>query len=302
MADFTSNFWNLYVMGLVAFGLLFCLFALVSNMTRSPQGKTPELHGQVWDETLAEYDNPLPRWWMYLFWITVIFAIAYLFIFPGFGNYKGSGNWTATKQYREEMNQASAKIAPQLAKYASMDIPALSQDKQAMEMGKRMFQSYCAQCHGENAKGSKGFPNLTDDDWLYGGAPETIQTTILDGRQGVMTPFGSVIGEEGVKDVANYVRSLSNLSSDSIRAQRGADVFQQNCVACHGPDAKGNQMIGAPNLTDTIWLYGNREETISETVRGGRTNKMPAFREFLGEDKVHVLAAYVYGLSHQAAK
>ncbi len=302
MSDFTSSFWDYYVMGLVAFGIAFCIFALVTNTTKPLQGDEPELHGHVWDETLAEYNNPLPRWWMGLFWMTILFAVAYLVVFPGFGSNKGVGNWTSTRQYRAEMNAASEKLAPLLAQYKATDLVTLSQNQDAMEMGKRMFQSYCAQCHGESAKGGRGFPNLTDNDWLYGGEPEMVETSILEGRQGVMTPFGPVIGEEGVKDVANYVRSLSGLPADSLRAQRGVDIFQQNCVACHGPEAKGNQLIGAPNLTDKTWLYSSHEAAIMDTVRNGRMNKMPSFREFLGEEKVHVLAAYVLSLSKQSDK
>ncbi|MFT3759094.1 cytochrome-c oxidase, cbb3-type subunit III [Thauera sp.] len=294
MADFISGFWNMYVMVLVTLSILFCVFVLASNMTKREKGPV-ELHGHVWDETIAEYNNPLPRWWMYLFWITIFFAVAYLAIYPGFGNSNQSrGQWA---QYDAEMAQAEEKYGPEFAKYREMDVMAVAADQKANEMGKRLFLTYCAQCHGSAAQGNKGFPNLTDDEWQWGGDPETIKATITGGRMGIMTPFGPALGAEGVKDVANYVRSLSGLAHDSLRAQRGKDAFDTNCVACHGADATGNPLLGAPNLANKAWLYGSSEATIIETVTHGRTNQMPAFGKFLGEDKVHLLTAYVLSLS-----
>lgn len=293
MADFISGFWNMYVMVLVTLSILFCVFVLVSNMTKREKGPV-ELHGHVWDETLAEYNNPLPRWWMYLFWITVFFAIAYLAIYPGFGNVnQNRGMWA---QYEAEMKAGEERFGPVFAKYREMDVMAVAADPEAVAMGQRMFLTYCQQCHGAAAQGAKSFPNLTDREWLWGGAPENIKETITNGRNGVMTPFGQVLGADGVKDVANYVRSMNGLAHDSVRAQRGKDAFANNCVACHGADAKGNPMLGAPDLTNNVWLYGSSEATIIETVTHGRNNKMPAFGEFLGEDKVHILSAYVLSL------
>ena len=298
MADFISGFWNMYVMVLVALSLLFCLFVLVSNMTKRPA--KVELHGHVWDETLAEYNNPLPRWWLYLFWITLIFAVVYLSIYPGFGNTnQGRGQWS---QYEKEMSTANETYGPKFAKYREMDLLAVAADPEANGMGRRMFLTYCAQCHGSAAQGAKGFPNLTDSEWQWGGEPDTIKTTILGGRMGVMPPFGPALGPEGVKDVANYVRSLSGLAHDSLRAQRGVELFEANCVACHGADGKGMAAIGAPNLTNKEWLYGSSEATIIETISNGRNNRMPAFAEFLGEDKVHLLAAYVISLNKGGQK
>ncbi|WP_341644022.1 cytochrome-c oxidase, cbb3-type subunit III [Thauera sp. SDU_THAU2] len=296
MADFISGFWNMYVMVLVALSILFCVFVLVSNMTKREKGPV-ELHGHVWDETIAEYNNPLPRWWMYLFWLTIIFAVTYLAIYPGFGNVnQHRGQWA---QYDAEMAKAEERYGPIFAKYREMDVMAVAADPEANAMGKRLFLTYCAQCHGSAAQGNKGFPNLTDDEWQWGGDPETIKATITGGRMGIMTPFGPILGAEGVKDVANYVRSLSGLAHDSLRAQRGKDAFDTNCVACHGADGTGNPMLGAPNLANKAWLYGSSEATIIETISHGRTNQMPAFGEFLGEDKVHLLTAYVLSLSKQ---
>lgn len=293
MADFISGFWNIYVMVLVLLSILFCVFVLVSNMTKRKEGPV-ELHGHVWDEDLAEYNNPLPRWWLYLFWITIVFSIVYLAIYPGFGNM--NENRGQVSQYQAEMKMADEKYGPIFARYKDMELTAVAADPEAKAMGQRMFLTYCAQCHGSAAQGAKGFPNLTDDEWQWGGEPDAIKTTILGGRIGVMPALGAAIGGEGVKDVANYVRSLSGLAHDSLRAQRGKEVFAANCVACHGADAQGNPMLGAPNLANKSWLYGSSEATIIETINNGRNNQMPAFGEFLGEDKVHILSAYVLGL------
>jgi len=300
MADFVSGFWNAYVMVLVFLSIAFCVFVLVSNNKARTSGPVG-LHDHIWDETLQEYNNPLPRWWMYMFWITIIFAISYLAMYPGFGNNQGKLGWSSGGQWEAEQKAAAEKYGPIFAKFRTMDLNAVAGDKEANAMGQRLFLTYCAQCHGADAKGAKGFPNLTDSDWLYGGEPETIKTTLLGGRQGMMPPFGPALGADGVKDVANYVRSLSGLAHDSLRAQRGKELFAQNCVACHGPEAKGTQALGAPNLTDKTWLYGSSEATIIETVTNGRSNQMPAFKEFLGEDKVHLLAAYVLSLSKNSA-
>ena len=301
MADFVSGFWNVYVIGLVALSLLFCLFILLSNNKR--ETGPVELHGHVWDEDLAEYNNPLPRWWLYLFWITLIFAVVYLVLYPGFGNFKGVLGWSSVDlQYKAEQARAEKAYGPIFAKYRGMDVAAVAADPEARGMGKRLFVTYCSQCHGSDAGGSKGFPKLSDAIWNWGGDPETIKATITHGRMGAMIPFGTALGPDGVKDAANYVRSISGLAHDSLRAQRGAELFQQNCAACHGADAKGTPAMGALNLTDGDWLWGSSEKVISESISKGRMNRMPGFGEFLGEDKVHLLAAYVWGLSNKPAQ
>ena len=297
MADFTSGFWNLWVMVLVALSLLFCLYVLVSN-NKKHSGPI-ELHGHVWDENLAEYNNPLPRWWLYLFWITLLFSVVYLALYPGFGNFKGLLGWSSVGQYKTEMAQAEERYGPIFAKYRGMDVAAVAADPEARGMGERLFQTYCAQCHGSDARGATGFPNLTDGAWHWGGEPEAIRATIANGRTGVMTAFGSVLGPEGVRDVTAYVRSLNGLAHDSLRAQRGAEAFATNCVACHGAEAQGMAIMGAPNLTDNKWLWGSSEAAITDIVTNGRMNRMPGFGDFLGEDKVHLLTAYVWGLTNQ---
>lgn len=296
MADFINSFWNFYVMALVAFGLVLCIVILVGNNKR--QTGPVELQEHVWDETLREYNNPLPRWWLYLFWITLIFSIVYLVLYPGFGNFRGVLDWTSINQYQGEVDKVNQETAPIYSKYRQMSIQAVAADPQAREMGQRLFLTYCSQCHGSDARGATGFPNLSDTAWHWGGEPETIQTTITEGRLGVMTPFKDALDAEQIRDVANYVRSLSGLSNDAARAQRGAEVFEINCAVCHGPDAKGTPMLGSPNLTDDAWLWGSSENAIIYQVTNGRTNRMPGFGDFLGADKVHLLAAYVWGLSN----
>lgn len=296
MSDFISDFWHYYVAGLLILSLLYCAVVLATNMTKRKPGPV-ELHGHVWDEDLQEYNNPLPRWWLYLFWGTLVFAVVYVFMYPGVGASKGRLGWSSVGQYETEVAAAKERYAPLYDKFSKLELTAVAADPEAQATGQRLFLTYCAQCHGADARGAKGFPNLTDGDWLYGGEPATIQTTIAGGRNGVMPPLGAVLGGDGTKDVANYVRSLSGLAHDSLRAARGKELFAANCVACHGPEGKGMPALGAPNLTDKVWLYGSSEATIIETITKGRTNQMPAFKELLGDAKVHLLAGYVLSLS-----
>jgi len=218
-------------------------------------------------------------------------------MYPGLGNFKGMLGWTAVGQHKAEVDKVDAAVKPLFDKYMAMDIKAVAADKQAMEMGKRLYLTYCMQCHGADARGAKGFPNLTDGDWLYGGEPDQIKETIAGGRMGVMPPHEQ-LGADTIKDLANFVRSLSGLPNDSVRAGKGKEAFTSaGCVGCHGPEATGMHAVGAPNLTDKVWLYGSSEATITETITKGRQNQMPAWKEFLGDAKVHLLAAYVFSLS-----
>jgi cytochrome c oxidase cbb3-type subunit 3 len=298
MSDFVSGFWNMYVVVIVLGSILACAVLLyIQGKAKFTPGKTM---GHVWDETLEEYNNPMPKWWSWLFVITVIFALVYLALYPGLGNFKGVLGWTSVGQYNAERERMDATVQPMYSKYLGMDVKALAADKQAMETGKRLYLTYCMQCHGADGRGAKGFPNLTDSDWLYGGEPEQIKQTIAEGRMGVM-PAHAQLGADTIKDLANYVRSLSGLPNDSVRAAKGKEAFTSaGCVGCHGMDAKGMQAIGAPNLTDKVWLYGSSEATIIETIANGRQNKMPAWKAFLGDAKDHVLTAYVYSLSQGA--
>ena len=296
MADFTSGFWSLWVAGLTIISIAACAL-LLQSLSRRKVSSDPDKTGHVWDEDLDEYNNPLPRWWIGLFWITIVFSLGYLWFFPGLGAYEGSLKWSSRGEYADEVRVAEAKYGPLYARFATVDLDKLSRDPEARAVGQKLFLNYCSQCHASDARGGKGFPNLTDLDWLYGGEPQTIKATILDGRHGVMPPMGAVLGGEAdVRDMANYVRSLSGLAHDATAAARAKGKFVA-CAACHGPEGKGNPAIGAPNLTDKVWLYGSSEATIVETITKGRNNTMPAHREFLGEQRAHLLAAYVYGLS-----
>ena len=298
MSDFVSDFWNLYVIVIVVGSILACAVLLIiqGKATFTP-GKTM---GHVWDENLEEYNNPMPKWWSWLFVITVVFAFVYLAMYPGLGNFKGMLGWTSVGQHKAEVDKVDAAVKPLFDKYMAMDVKAVAADKQAMEMGKRLYLTYCMQCHGADARGAKGFPNLTDGDWLYGGEPDQIKETIASGRMGVMPPHEQ-LGADTIKDLANYVRSLSGLPNDSVRAGKGKEAFTSaGCVGCHGPEATGMHAVGAPNLTDKVWLYGSSEVTITETIAKGRQNQMPAWKEFLGDAKVHLLSAYVLSVSQGA--
>jgi len=298
MSDFTSGFWSVYISIITIASIVACGLLLQSMTTRKVSGSKAETTGHSWDEDLVEYNNPLPRWWIWLFYITILFALGYLVLYPGLGTYRGLYHWTSKKQYDEEVAQANALTAPIFAKYAKTDLKQLAADPGAMALGQKLFLNNCAQCHSSDARGGKGYPNLTDAVWIYGGTPETIEQTIAHGRMAVMPPWGAVLGDEGVKDVAHYVMSLDGLTFDSLRAARGKDKFATFCVACHGPEAKGNPAIGAENLTTTALLYGADEPTLIETISKGHTSTMPAQKERLGEDKVHILAAYVWSLSN----
>ena len=298
MSDFVSGFWNIYIVVIVLVSILACAILLyIQGKSTFTPGKTM---GHVWDETLEEYNNPMPKWWSWLFVITVVFALVYLALYPGLGKFPGVLGWTSVGQYSAERERMDATVQLMYAKYQGMDDKALAADKQAMETGKRLYLTYCMQCHGADGRGAKGFPNLTDSDWLYGGEPEQIMQTISEGRMGVMPPHVQ-LGAETIKDLANYVRSLSGLPNDSVRAAKGKEAFTSaGCVGCHGVDGKGMQALGAPNLTDKVWLYGSSEATIIETITLGRQNKMPSWKAFLGDAKDHLLTAYVYSLSQGA--
>jgi cytochrome c oxidase cbb3-type subunit 3 len=240
----------------------------------------------------------MPRWWMFMFYLTILFGIGYLVLYPGLGSYAGRLGWQSAGAYRQELAKADADYGPLFAQYLKRDLKDVASDPQAHAIGERLFLTYCAQCHGSDARGNKGYPNLTDTDWLYGGEPSVIKETIMKGRNGQMPPMGAALGsDKDVENVAHYVMSLSGAPADPIKVAFGKPKFAA-CAACHGPDAHGNPMLGAPNLTDKVWLYGGSPETIMETIRKGRNNTMPAWGEFLGEGKAHVLAAYVWSLSN----
>ena len=300
-----TSFWSWYIVILTSGTLLALIWLIFATRKGQRSDTTEETVGHVYDG-IEEYDNPLPRWWFMLFIGTFIFAIGYLIIYPGMGNWKGilpgyDGGWTSTKQYDREMDKADERYGPIFAKYAAMPIEEVAKDDLAQKMGGRLFASHCAVCHGSDAKGAHGFPNLTDDEWIWGGAPETIKTTIMKGRNAAMPGWEAALGDAGIRNVAGYVRSLSGLKNPEgldLDLAAGEKSYGMMCIACHGAEGKGNPLLGAPNLTDRIWLYGSSFSQVQQTIRHGRNGHMPAQEDFLGNDKVHLLAAYVYGLSN----
>ena len=298
MADFTSSFWNWFIIIPTVGGIIAC-FLLIRWLSTAikPEDEGKEMD-HVWDGDLVELNNPLPRWWLNMFYITLYFSIGYLALYPGLGTFKGLLEWTSTGQYEREIDIADAKYGPLFKKFQEMPIVAVAADPEARRMGERLFVNYCATCHGSDARGARGFPNLRDNDWLYGGDPDVIQQTILEGRNGVMPAWADALGgDAGVADVTEFVFSLSGRDVDQAAAARGGEKYQMLCVACHGADGTGNQALGAPNLADSIWLYGGSSKQVMESIAKGRIGVMPPHRDFLGEDKVHLLAAYVYSLS-----
>ena len=299
MSDFTSDFWSCYVAGITILGIVGCGVLLWMTARKKVESASDNTTGHVWDEDLREMNNPMPRWWMWLFVITIIFAFAYLAIYPGLGKYSGKLNWTQTGAYDAEVAKANAELEPLYARFASMKPEEIAVDPQAVAIGERLFMNNCAQCHGSDANGSKGFPNLTDNDWLYGGTPEKIHETLVNGRMGNMPPMAAAVGTpEEVRNLANYVLSLSGSPHDSLRASLGKSKFVA-CAACHGMDGKGNYALGAPNLTDDIWLHGWGETSIVNIVNNGKVNVMPAQADKLTEAQINVLAAYVWGMSNK---
>jgi len=304
MSDFTSDFWAVYIALITVLSIIACAVLLYACSTRGAvKGEQAGTTGHTWDEDLHEWNNPLPRWWMWLFYLTIVFSLVYLALYPGLGTYRGVFGWSSQQQYDDEQQQASLRYGPIFDKYLKQEVAAVAADPEARAIGQRLFLNYCAQCHGSDAGGGKGFPNLRDTDWLYGGDPATIRESIANGRLGSMPPMGAAVGSaEEIKDVANYVRSLSGLTHDTLRLPRGRQKFAAICAACHGADAKGNPQLHAPNLTDKVWLYGGSEATIIETITKGRAGQMPAHKGFLDDGKIHLLTAYVYSLSREPQK
>ncbi len=296
MSDFINNGWSVYIAAVVIVSLLACLALLIVASRRKVMAQD-NTTGHVWDGDLRELNNPLPRWWMGLFVLTVVFSALYLVLYPGLGSFGGKLGWSSTGQWEAEQAKAQAAMAPLYAKFTSQPAEALAKDPQAMAIGERLFINNCAACHGSDAKGSKGFPNLTDGDWLYGGSHDKIKETITGGRQGAMPPMAAAVGTaEDVKNVANYVLSLSGSAHNALAAQLGKEKFGA-CAACHGADGKGNQALGAPNLTDKVWLHGGGEQAVVAMVNNGKTNVMPAQASRLTPEQIHVLGAYVWSLS-----
>ncbi len=299
MSDFFHVGWSIFIAAGTILGLIFCVVLLVVASRRKVMAGDNST-GHIWDEDLKEMNNPLPRWWVGLFILTVVFAAIYLILYPGLGSKAGILNWSSADQYRAETDRARASMASLFAKFTALPAEELAKDAQAMAIGERLFANNCAQCHGSDARGSKGFPNLTDGDWLYGGSHDKIKETITGGRQGNMPPMAAAVGTaEDVKNVANYVLSLSGSAHNSVAAQLGKSKFAA-CAACHGADGKGGQAMGAPNLADKVWLHGWGEQAIVNIVSNGKVNVMPAQSTRLTAEQIHVLGAYVWNLSQSS--
>ncbi len=293
-------FWHWFVAaGTIAF-IIWCIWLVGWSSKQGPKNVADDdLVGHKWDGDLEEWNNPAPKWWLYLYFITIFWAVGYMIAYPGFGNFKGMLGWSQEGQYEAEMQAAAASYEPIYAKYAAMEFETRAADPDAQALGRSLYASYCTTCHGSDARGARGYPNLTDDDWLWGNTEADLVTTLEKGRAGVMPVLAPALGgEEGIDNMVSYVQSLSGGELDA-GAQSAQPMFVALCSACHGADGKGNKIFGAPNLTDDIWLYGGSDEAIRETIVKGRNGVMPAHGDLLGEDRTRILAAYIYSLSQE---
>jgi cytochrome c oxidase cbb3-type subunit 3 len=303
MTDFTSIFWDYYIAIITLVSVIGCAVFLWMQSKPRPKvgtGPDPDTTGHVWDGDLREYHNPLPRWWMWLFYVTVGFSLLYLILYPGLGTaYRGLLNWTSSGQYAAEVKAAEARIGPVLAAFQAQPVEKVAADPSARQMGERIFLVNCAQCHGSDARGTPGFPNLADGVWDWGRTPEAIVQSIAAGRVAVMPPLAAAVGTaEDVTDLAHYVLSLSTSAHDTVRAARGKDKFAA-CAACHGADGKGNPALGARDLTQKDgWRHGRTVAGVTEVIVKGRTGVMPAQKGILSDAQIHLVAAYVYSLAH----
>ncbi len=295
-----SNGWSWFIIILTLANIAACWWLLATNSKRKPgEPAADETMGHVWDGDLREYNQPLPLWWMMLFYLTIIYGIGYLILYPALGNYEGLLGWTQTGQYEQELVQARNRYSAIYDRLAPMSIEELAADEQAMAIGHRVYVNNCSVCHGSDARGATTFPNLVDDDWLYGGSTDAILSSVVNGRAGMMPAMGPAMSDEAIDSVVQYVRSLSGLEHDAAAAAAGKAQFAV-CAGCHGMDGAGNQVLGAPNLTDNVWLYGSEPAQIREGIVNGRANRMPAHGDLLGEERARIVSAYVYKLSRDA--
>jgi cytochrome c oxidase cbb3-type subunit 3 len=294
-----SSFWSIYVIALTLITVGGSVWLLAVTAKRRSGSQEDETTGHTWDGDLAEYNNPLPRWWLWLFVGTVIFSAIYLVLYPGFGSASGTLGWSSEQQLRAEQAKYDELARQTYARYAALSIPEIASNPEALALGRNIYANHCAACHGADARGAKGFPNLTDASWQWGGEPEQVYQTILHGRNAAMPSWAAVLGPEGVAQTVAYVRQLGGLSHDQAAVKQGKARYEQICAACHGIDGKGNPMLGAPNLTDDDWLYGNSEAAITEALVKGRNGVMPAHGPLIGEDAVKLVAGYVLSLSRE---
>ncbi|HSN71166.1 MAG TPA: cytochrome-c oxidase, cbb3-type subunit III, partial [Steroidobacteraceae bacterium] len=293
-----SSATSLFIAVFTIVNIIGCLWLIWWTAKRRPgEQKTT---GHVWDGDLEEYNNPLPRWWLWLFILTIVWGLAYLVFYPGLGKFEGTSNWSSVSQYQGEVERIESRVEEIFAPFAAMDLRELARNETAMGAAKNLYGNNCAACHGSDGRGARGFPNLTDDDWLWGSDPDQIYQSIAQGRMGVMPALGTALGNQGVEHVIAYVLSLSGRDAPQDWVAAGKTQFDVLCASCHGVDGKGNNLLGAPNLTDDTWLYGSSPEAIRETIVQGRNNQMPAHLDLLGETRVRLLAAYVLKLSGEA--
>jgi cytochrome c oxidase cbb3-type subunit 3 len=292
-----SDFWSAWIIFLTAANIYACYWLVGwAIKPRANESKEGEVTGHSWDG-LEEFNNPLPKWWLQMYYLTIVFAVGYLALYPGLGTFPGLLGWTKENQHAREVIAANDRYGPIFAQYADKNVEELADNEEAVKLGRSLFATYCTVCHGADAGGARNFPNLTDNDWLYGGTPDAIKASISKGRSGFMPAHEAIIGKDGVAQVAEYVLTLAGREADEAAAVKGKAHFDTVCAACHMPDGTGNQALGAPNLTDDTWLYGGSKGVIAKSIMEGRNGVMPAHSEFLGDDKVHLLTTYVYSLS-----
>lgn len=302
-----SMAWSWYVIALIALNIGGCVWLLWWTGKRRPGDPAPTDTSHVWDGDITEYNKPMPRWWINLFYITVVFGIGYLIYYPGLGAFAGTSKWTSAKEHAKDKNTRDRKLEATFKRYAGQPIDVLARDASARKLGRSIFSNTCATCHGSSARGAIGFPNLSDTTWHWGGSPDRVLQTVLDGREAAMPPWGTVLtgmgGDHAVDHVVAYVETLSahkGSPQNEYMVSRGKKMYEGLCVACHGPAGKGNPDLGAPDLTDDYWLYGNDDESLAKTISEGRHGAMPAHRALLGETRARLAAAYVWSLSHPA--
>lgn len=296
--------WSWYVIVLVVSNIVGCAWLLWWTARRRPGDPKPEDTSHVWDGDITEYNKPLPRWWINLFYITIAFSLGYLFWYGGWGDYPGMGKWTSKGEHARVKAAEDAKLNETFALYKDQSIPALARDPAALALGRSIFNNTCATCHGSSAQGAIGYPNLSDNIWHWGGSPERVLETVLDGREGVMPEWGKVLtgigGPNAVDYVVGYVQTLSNpdrLQNNYIAAQ-GRSLYNSVCVACHGDRGQGNEELGAPSLADDYWMYGDSKQSLTASIMYGRHGIMPAHRDLLGPTRSRLVAAYVWSLSN----
>ena len=291
-----SSGWSWFVaIGTIA-SMLACFWLVVwTNRQRGTPEEIKASESHVWDEDVRELNNPLPMWWLYLFILTLIWGGVYFLLYPGLGNFSGLLSWTQLNQYEEEVAAAEARYGPIFAEFSGMQIETLAEHPPALNIGSSLYANYCAQCHGSAGLGARGFPNLTDGVWQWGGQPAQIEQSIMSGRRGIMPALGNVFANEGEIDaMVAYVQGMSQGVDTASPAHTKYMTF---CVACHGADGGGMQLLGAPSLKDDTWLYGGSVEEIRTSIVAGRDGVMPAHADFIGPDRARILAAYVYSLS-----